>query len=154
MLSRCTARRLPRVDRRVLTAWIEQSLDGFRDVLAIYDKHVARPLAFEYADVIANFYNHVFWATEDLGVRRIALARLLESGYIHNRFYVDDVVVELLASLSRPAEVAVATEAIDDNQRAAVWYADIALARPLRAPIADALQRAKQAHARCQASTG
>jgi eukaryotic-like serine/threonine-protein kinase len=145
---------LPRVDRRVLTAWIEQSLDGFRDVLAIYDRHVARPLAFEYADVIANFYNHVFWATEDLGVRRIALARLLESGYIHNRFYVNDVVVELLASLSRPAEVAVATEAIDDNQRAAIWYADIALARSLRAPIADALQRAKQAYARCQASTG
>jgi hypothetical protein len=72
----------------------------------------------------------------------LIVARLLEVGISHNRWYVGDVTVVLLASLASATDVAVAEEVIDEHQHAAAWIAKQALARPLRAPIADALRRA------------
>lgn len=112
----------------------------------MYDRSADVSHSVEYADIIADLYRFLWDQTQDLGIRRLLLTRMILTGKYHNRFHVGDVVEELLAGLTGPTEVALAAEVIDNNQRAAAWYASAALKRPLRRqPIADALRRAQQA---------
>ena len=138
---------LPRLSRQVLKAWLRQLPDGFREALRAYDLYVSGSgeLAFDYCDVVADFYDFLFHATNDLEAKSLILARLLDLGYSHNRFHVHDVVVDLLAGIDNASEAAAAEEAIEDNPVAAAWYADVALKRQLRKPIAAALSDAQAA---------
>lgn len=72
------------------------------------------------------------------------MARLLDVGYSHNRFHVHNVVVDLLSSLTRASDTAVAEEAIGENPEAAAWYAEAALKKPLPRPVAEALRGAQR----------
>ncbi len=134
----------PRIPKAVLRRWAAAELNSFRDFMLAYDGHVSvnGDLPFDYCDTLADFLRFVFGITTDLAVHRTIIARLLEVGVSHNRWYVSDVTVDLLASLTSPSEVDAAVEVIDDHQRAASWVAEPALKRPLRAPIAAALRRA------------
>lgn len=138
-------RAFPQMPPEVTGAWITHDLDGSTEALEIYDRYAGEQDVFAYGDVIVDFYVAVFGMTDDLTVHRILLAGQIRTGYSLNRFHVGDVVRDLLASLAKPADVELAVEAMDENQIAADWYAESALRRPLRAPIADALRRAQQA---------
>jgi hypothetical protein len=98
-------------------------------------------LPFEYCDVVADFYRFLYDNTDDLEVKSVVMARLLDLGYSHNRFHVHDVVVELLRDLSQPSDTAIVEEAIGDNERAAAWYAEAALKHQLAKPIQAALRK-------------
>ncbi|MGH2917845.1 MAG: serine/threonine-protein kinase [Solirubrobacteraceae bacterium] len=135
---------VPRIPKPVLRCWAAKEPNSFRALIRAYDNHinVNGALSFDYCDTIADFLQFVFGITKDLAVHRLVIRRLLEVGVSHNRWHVRDVAVELLASLKSPSEVAAAVEVIDDHQRAASWVAELALKRPLRAPIVEALRRA------------
>jgi eukaryotic-like serine/threonine-protein kinase len=133
----------PHIDARAVEAWIERDAEGFRDALQIYDNYAAGVSNFTYGDVIADFYRDVFEMTDDIGIQQLVIAGMMRTGHALNRFHVGDVFCALISSLSKPAEVELTVEAIDDDPRAATWYANIALKQPLRAPIAEALRRAQ-----------
>lgn len=82
----------------------------------------------------------VYRVTDDLEVKSLIVARLLDLGYSHNRFHVHEVVVDLLASLEQSSDAAVAEEAIEENREAAAWYAEEALKTTLAKPVAAALR--------------
>lgn len=146
-------RAFPRMEPKLVRAWLARDRESFCDALKIYDNYAAGVSSFSYGDIIADFYNVVFGITEDIEIQQILVSGMMRTGYALNRFHVSDVFIDLLASMSKPAEVELTVEAIDDNQRAAVWYADGALRRPPRAPIAEALRRAQQAFSSGQASS-
>jgi len=135
---------VPRVPKSAIRQWAANEPHTFREFMRAYDRHVGvnGELSFDYCDTVADFLRFVFGATTDLAVHRLIITRLLEVGVSHNRWYVRDVTVDLLASLKSASEVAAAVEVIDDHQRAASWVAGMALKRPLRAPIVEALRRA------------
>ena len=58
----------------------------------------------------------------------------------YNRFFVHDVVVDLLPTLSDRCDAEVAEEVIQENPAAARWYASSALKTSLPEPIAAALR--------------
>lgn len=118
--------------------------EGFREQLRAYDSHIAERLPFNYCDTVADRYSFIFKVTKDLDVHRIILRRLIDLGYSHNRWHVREILVELLASLSGPTDVALAEEALRRNPSATAWVADEALRRPLRQPIAEALRAARR----------
>ena len=133
---------VPRIPKAVARAWAMRLPDGLRETLKIYDQIIEDSnLAFSYCDVVADFYIVVFKATEDMELQRMILARLLVMGHHYNRFYVHAAVVDLLPTIDDPSEVALVEEAIDEHDRAAAWYAENALKKPLQEPIAAALRR-------------
>lgn len=144
----------PRMERKLICAWIAHDLEGFRDALKVYDGYAAGVSNFSYGDVIADFYNAVFGMTDDIEIQQTVIAGMMRTGWALNRFHVSDIFCALLGSLSKPAEVELTVEAIDNHQRAAAWYAEPALKRPLRAQIADALRRAQQADENGRAFAG
>jgi serine/threonine protein kinase len=135
---------VPRIPQALLARWSEIQPHGFKQTLVTYDGHIDWSLPFAYCDTVANFLAKVYTLTDDLALKRMVIARLLEVGVSHNRWHVGDVTVDLLAILASATDVAVAEEVIDEHQHAAAWIAKQALARPIRAPIADALRRALQ----------
>ncbi len=134
---------LPAIPKQAWQRWAEVQPQGFAKAVSAYDRHVNCSLDFDYCDVAANFLRTIYGATEDLAVRRIVLGRLMEIGHSHNRWYVRDVAVDLLASMASPSEVNTAEEIINAQPRDAAWIADQALTRPLRATIANALRLAQ-----------
>jgi hypothetical protein len=134
---------LPAIPKPIWERWAELQPEGFAKVISAYDRHVDCGLDFDYCDVAADFLRMVYSVSDDLGVRRTVLGRLMEIGRSHNRWYVRNVTVDLLASMASPSEVNTAEEIIDSQRRDAAWIADQALARPLRVTIADALRRAQ-----------
>ena len=134
---------VPRLSHDVIHAWITQLPNGFREAIRAYDVHISESgtLNFDYCDVIADFYIFLYGITDDMELKALIWARLVDLGYSHNRFYVGEVLVDLLAAVTNVSDAALAAEAIEENPKAAAWYAE-ALKRPLMKPIADALQAA------------
>jgi eukaryotic-like serine/threonine-protein kinase len=135
---------LPRMSRNLSNAWLTQDLDRFRQAINIYDGILSESqLNFDYCDVVARFYRDIFAEAEDIGIKRLTLSRLVAMGHAYNRFFVHDVVVDLLPTLNDPCDVEIAEEVIHENPEAAGWYAGAALKTSLPVPIADALRIAR-----------
>jgi eukaryotic-like serine/threonine-protein kinase len=137
---------IPYLPNELLRAWSAHNAGGFREAMEGYDAHISESgtLIFSYCDTVADFYEAVFRFTEDLAVKRLILNRLLDLGYSHNRFHVNGVVGNLVASLSDPTDVAIAEESILGQPEASAWYAEPVLNRPLAAPIANAFRSAQK----------
>jgi hypothetical protein len=132
---------LPRLSDELIQAWISHNLDGLRHSLNSYDEMLEESnLQFGYCDVVARFYRSVFRSTEDIGLKRLAMSRLVVMGHQYNRFFVHDVVVELLPKLDDPCDIEIAEEVIQEHAEAASWYAASALKTSLPAQIATALR--------------
>jgi eukaryotic-like serine/threonine-protein kinase len=135
---------LPRISRGLVEAWLTQHLDGFRQVIAHYDVLLEESnLVFGYCDVVAKFYRDIFQITDDIGLKRLVLSRLVVMGHAYNRFFVHDVVVGLLPKLDDPCDVEIAEEVLEEHGQAAAWYAGSALKTRLPEPIAAALRLAR-----------
>jgi hypothetical protein len=94
--------------------------------------------------VIALFCRDVFRKTDDIGIKRLALKRLILVGQQYNRFFVHDVVTELLPKLDDPCDIEIAEEVIRAHPEAASWYASTALKGSLPGPIAQALRDSRE----------
>jgi hypothetical protein len=100
-------------------------------------------LAFGYCDTVARFYREIFRSTDDVALKRLTMTRLILTGQQYNRFFVHDLVTELLPTLNDPCDVEITEEIIEKNPRQANWYAATALKGSLAAPIAAALRAAQ-----------
>jgi len=100
-------------------------------------------LAFGYCDVVARFYREVFRRTDDIALKRLAMTRLIVMGHQYNRFFVHDLVTDLLPTLDDACDIDIVEEVIDGHQEEASWYAATALKGSLPAPIASALRAAQ-----------
>ncbi len=105
-------RAFPRLPDSVLHTYLEYSAASFKQVLQAYDKVVSVPLPFEYCDVVGRFYRKLYYKLDDSATRRLLLGRLLDVGVGHNRFFVINVVVDMLAEIRDPGEAAVARDAL------------------------------------------
>ncbi|HEX4304837.1 MAG TPA: protein kinase [Solirubrobacterales bacterium] len=134
---------VPRMPREVVRAFLEVDPAGFARVLGEYDKHIEGGLPFDYCDTVARFYRAAWNETDDLQLRELILRRLIVMGAGHNRWFVREVVAELLAGVDDKATAMMAAEVIDSEAADAAWHAEEALeAKPTRT-IAKALRRAK-----------
>jgi serine/threonine protein kinase len=132
---------LPRISAELTNAWINQSEDGFHQTIGHYDQMIEESnLNFGYCDVIARFYRRIFRATENVGLKRLVASRLIVMGHHYNRFFVHDVVVDLLPTLQDACDIEIVEEVIQEHSEAASWYAASALRTSLPAPIAEALR--------------
>jgi eukaryotic-like serine/threonine-protein kinase len=138
---------LPVIAPDLVRAWIFQSLDGFRQTIAVYDRMLEESnLAFGYCDVVARFYREIFRASDDIALKRMTMTRLILMGQRYNRFFVHDLVTELLPSLDDPCDIEITEEVIQRHPSEAAWYAATALKGSLPSPIAAAFRTAQANH--------
>lgn len=102
---------LPTLPDDVLHEYVSRMWVGFREVLVAYDEAVSGGLAWEYCDVVARFYLRIY-PQVDNDTRRLLISRLLDMGVGHNRFYVMNATVDLLAGIQDPAEAAAGRQAL------------------------------------------
>jgi hypothetical protein len=133
---------IPRLPEELVDVYMTELDDAFVETLFVYDDHVAGNLPFAYCDVVANFYRRLWRERDDLTLRRRLLSRLIEMGATHNRWYVGQIVADLLAGIDDVSTAMMAAEVIEANARHAEWYWDPWVkARPLQRPVADAFAR-------------
>jgi hypothetical protein len=124
----------------VIAALLSADAPAFARVLAAFDEHVDGALPFDYCDVVARFYRIVWNSTNDLMIREMVLTRLIVMGTTHNRWYVRDVVAELLKSIDDPATAMMSAHVIRAERHSAIWHAEEALAQKPDKVVARALR--------------
>jgi eukaryotic-like serine/threonine-protein kinase len=130
---------IPRLPDKLVDLYMDEMPEAFADRLTTYDGHMVGGLPFAYCDVVADFYARVFRRTSDLGLQRMTIARLIDIGAHHNRWYVGEVVAELLGEVSDLSLAMALAEVIRENPRQADWFWDPWVkAMRLMGPIADA----------------
>jgi hypothetical protein len=133
---------IPRLPEELVDLYMTELDDAFMETLLVYDNHVSGNLPFAYCDVVANFYRRLWRRRDDLILRRRLLARLIELGATHNRWYLGQIVADLLAGIDDVGTAMMAAEVIDADARHAEWYWDPWVKRlPLLQPVADAFAR-------------
>jgi serine/threonine protein kinase len=112
---------VPRIPDHVLKWLLRKRTDMFMQVLEAYDAQVDEGVAFEYCDVVADFYENVFTLADDNAPRVLVLKRLPSLGAYNNRWHVGRTLARLLDGVSDPELVMAAREAICENTRIADW---------------------------------
>jgi eukaryotic-like serine/threonine-protein kinase len=135
---------VPRMPREVIRAFLKDDAAGFARMLAEFDQHIEGGLPFDYCDVVARFYQSVWKETDDLGIRELILRRLIVMGASHNRWFVGEVVAELLGKVKDSATAMMAAAVIDELAGDAAWHAEVTLAAKPTKVIAKALRRAER----------
>jgi serine/threonine protein kinase len=134
---------VPKIPREVIRAFLSDDPADFARMLIEFDKHIEGGLPFEYCDDVARFYRTVWNETDDLAIRELILRRLIVMGESHHRFFVRDVVSELLAGVDDGATAMMAAHVIA-SEPASLWHAEQVLeAKPTKV-IAKALRRANK----------
>lgn len=113
---------VPRLPPELITQLIEYRPGDFDVILKAYNSHIQGGLPFDYCDVVANFYRHIFLATEDIQHRRLVFERLFDLGPSHNRWHVGDVVAGILSGLDDQATILMCVEIIKGDPYSARWY--------------------------------
>lgn len=142
-------RAIPMLDADAIALALTRQHNDFRRVLKTYDEYVSASggLDFEYCDVVADLYRRVYFATDDLQLRKMLLSRLLDIGHMHNRYYVGNVVAALISSAKETSEVMMVVDVLRDNSDHAEWFKPNPLLREaeLAPPIDEALYGHTQA---------
>ncbi|QHF19548.1 protein kinase [Rathayibacter sp. VKM Ac-2762] len=90
--------------------------ENFRRVISQFDLYANDQHPWDFTDRIAIFMSSVFRATGDLQIRSIVLRRLLCIGAAHNRFFVREKYVEVVAIAVRfPELVPVVAASLREN---------------------------------------
>ena len=122
---------VPRLPKYVVTDLLERHQNSFGRIIVNFDDLISGSLLFTYTDVVANFYESLFWSTQSLNIKKIILKRLLAMGVSHNRWYVMDVTVKLFRAIEDVAVAQVAAEVIDNDH----YHADDLKDRLLRGEL-------------------
>lgn len=129
----------PELRNGYLDIYINERLVDFKRSLTKYDSHVFSGISFGYCDVIADLYKEIFHLTNDLDVQKLLLNRLLIIGVSNNRFYVWDVIGDLLEGISDTSTAFIAKEVLEQNQDEALFLKEQLLERPLLKILKDTL---------------
>ncbi len=128
---------VPRLPAGLIDLYMDQIPAGFASMLRAYDRHISGSLPFAYCDRVADLYQRIFSRTADLELQRLTLARLLQMGSAHNRWYVGEVVGRLLGAIEDVSTAMIAAEVVHQHPDSARWYwspwvKDQALLAPIR----------------------
>ncbi len=131
-------REVPRLPEDVVDQYMDDLPGAFVEMIRIYDGHVSGGLPFEYCDIVAGFYQRIYRRTTRLDLRKLIVERLLEVGYGHNRWHVQDLVIALLKDVTDASTVAMVADVIRAHPEAAHWSAGDA-PEPFPAAVRQAL---------------
>lgn len=113
---------LPKLPGPIVEGLLRHHLSTFKQVLRAFDEQATGSQPFDYCDVIADFYEVVYSATEDLDIRTLILRRLPSLGEYHNRWHVGNVFGRLAGvSLGDPVLVMVIRDTFRDDPAAGQW---------------------------------
>ena len=129
-----------KLPERLLEQYQRDIPDAFASVLRIYDDHISGGLPFSYCDEVAKLYRDIIRRSDRLDVLQLILTRLMIMGKTHNRFFVRDVVIQLLTSFTDPSRAAAAADVIKKNPFHAEWYVERAMRCRLPSSIESALR--------------
>jgi eukaryotic-like serine/threonine-protein kinase len=108
---------IPRISRNGLSRLQQSDPEGLRKMLLTFAAYVADGSSwdFDFCDVIADFMERSVLVTRDPDVMSAALTALVELGEGHNRWHVQDVVLDIVKRVRTDAD---ALAAIDGLSRA------------------------------------
>lgn len=135
---------VPRLPEALVDLYMDRLPDEFKTMLKIYDGHITGGLPFSYCDVVADFYARLFRRSDDLELKQVLTARLIEMGASHNRWYVGGVVAELLREIDSDdlsAAMMVADVVKGDAEHAAWFWDPWIRATRLLSPIREAFNQ-------------
>jgi hypothetical protein len=112
---------LPRLSKQSITDIFEEDEEAFRRIYRRYTDHVGSA-GFEFGrcDELASVGRRVTTATRDPGLLRMTVTSLANLGRNHNRWYVRDVLTEILQGIRRPDSALAASEGLEEADVSAV----------------------------------
>jgi serine/threonine protein kinase len=128
----------PRLPRLVIEHYHAKIKHKFYQRLQRFDQFVSGSLPFNYTDVVADFYKTVYEITGDDGIKRLVIARLLDMGHSHNRYYVRSILATILQSIKSETEALLARDVLHNNSSGAAWCSEDCPKGTVLAVIADA----------------
>lgn len=131
-------REVPRLPQDLLHQYQDDQPELFLSMLERYDRHVSGGLPFSYCDVVARFYSDIWERSSNLRLRKLVLRRLINMGASHNRFFVRDVVSDILADVEDVSSAEMAREVIKEDPQHAQWFASRVLRTNPPRPISEA----------------
>jgi serine/threonine protein kinase len=116
-------RTVPYIPITLLVDLRKRTEDSFKALIRRFDEDVnSSSLDFAYCDVVANFYQRLQQAfPSDVELYKMVLSRLIQMGYEHNRWHVQDVAISLARAAQSDAMISVARMAILDHPEASAW---------------------------------
>lgn len=96
---------MPEVGPQLVAEMCRLHPDVSSDIFRQFDRYAGGSFTFSYTDHVARFFEYVYNATADEGVRRLALRRILLIGYSHHRFFVRDTFCRLASAATGPTVV-------------------------------------------------
>jgi serine/threonine protein kinase len=131
---------IPSMSKPALERLWEQNTDGYRYLIHRYAEHVgASSWSFGFCDTIADFFDRAVTISGDDDVLGDSLLALVEMGASHNRYYVRDVVTDVLQRIRTPDAAMSAADALKASSRFAItWTVSEFVARSLH-PIVRAI---------------
>lgn len=125
----------------VLTQLVAQLPEDFGHIMKTFSDHAAGRHGFSFTDTLADFMVTVIRSTSSVDTREVMLRRLLEMGYLHNRWYVGgrfaDMAVEL--SQANPMYSSIVAGLLRENPSAAQFVKGQMTSRSLPAVVVEAL---------------
>lgn len=136
---------IPTMSQAALERLWDRNPDGFRFLIHAFGEHVeGSSWDFDFCDVIARFFDRAILASQDDDVLHDGVLALVELGAGHHRFYVRDVVAEILQRIRTPDTAISAADALNDAGSSSVaWTVSPFVAKSLHPIIRSA---AEQAH--------
>lgn len=112
----------PNISSKIWLSLGETNWELFKSVFAVYDNWAAGSLPFDYTDKVADLYKILLTRFSDREFTVKAIGRLCKMGHIHNRYYVRNVVTQIMTSLDLSIGVEQGlNDFISDNRSAAEW---------------------------------
>ncbi len=130
---------VPYLPAQAIAQYAAQYPKGLADIVKHFDDYAAGSHPFSYVDVIADFLAAIFAVLDDPAVKRLILARLLETGAYHNRWYVIGVFSRLLTTSDEPAHYLLFADVLRQDVRGARFVEQALRRLPLPNVIAQAL---------------
>jgi eukaryotic-like serine/threonine-protein kinase len=110
-----------------------------RAAITDYDRLVTGSMAFDYCDIVANFYALIHQCSPDAELRLLVLRRLASVGQEHNRFFVGETFGRLLAAETDESVLFGLAEYLNSHEAVGRWLRAYVASPPpiLRRALAD-----------------
>lgn len=114
----------PKLSDPILKSLVENHSSVFTGVFEAYDEAVSGSLPFEYCDVVADFYEKVFFWTNSHNLKIKILRRLPQLGCSHNRWHVGMVFARIVDKLEDPSLILAVKDVLRSDREVAEWCKD------------------------------
>lgn len=106
---------LPNIPENILYFMITEFPIEFETIFTYYDNYLDEFLEFDYCDIVARFYNFIFYVSNSDLIKLLIINRLPRLGFFHNRYYVGEVFGEILSKLDDYCLITEAYNLLHDN---------------------------------------